>query len=71
MSVKETAAVNQYTADLIACENNLHDLCQFVNSLPEPLDGELPNADYRAVQRIGKLREAIAAATKLADDFWK
>lgn len=71
MSVKETAAVNEYVADLIACDNALFNLCEFVHGLPEPVDGELPNADHRAVQRIGKLREAIAAATKLADDFWK
>ena len=71
MSVKYKAAVNQYVADLIACDNELHDLCEFVHSLPDPVDGELVNADYRAVQRIRKLREAIAAAVKLADDFWK
>lgn len=71
MSVKDPAAVEQYSQDQIACENALINLHEFVTSLPEPLDGELPNADYRAVQRIGKLREAIAVACKLADDFWK
>lgn len=72
MSVKDPAAVNQYSADQIACENALIKLHEFVTSLPQPCRGQLPSPiSYSAVANICKLRCCLADASKIADEFWR
>jgi len=72
MSVKDPAAVNQYSADQIACENALINLHEFVTSLPQPCRGQLPSPiSYSAVANICKLRCCLADASKIADEFWR
>jgi len=72
MSVKDPAAVEQYSQDQIACEGALMALHEFVTSLPQPCRGQLPNPiSYSAVTNIRKLRECLAEASRIADSFWQ
>ena len=72
MSVKDPAAVEQYSQDQIACEGVLMNLHEFVTSLPQPWRGQLPNPiSYSAVTNIRKLRECLAEASRIADSFWQ
>ena len=72
MSVKDPAAVEQYLKDQIACKGMLMNLYEFVTSLPQPWRGQLPSPiSYSAVTNIGKLRECLAEASKIADSFWQ
>jgi len=71
MAVKDTKALTQWCADVIGCCDALKNLHDFTTSLPLPEDGRLLNVDEQCVDRLSKFREAIAAASKLADEFWQ
>jgi len=71
MAVKDTRALTQWCVDVIACIDALKNLHEFTTSLPLPEDGKLQQVDETDVVRLHKFREAIAAASKLADEFWQ
>lgn len=70
MSVKNTNSVTAYVANVAEILAAIENLKEFVESLPAPVDGELPNLHYGHVGSVAKIHELIGEASRYADEFW-
>lgn len=70
MSVKQTSAVNDYTAKVIEIRNALENLIEWVDSLPAPDDNnELHSLHYGHLGTIGHIHELLGQVSQAADGF--
>jgi hypothetical protein len=70
MSVKNTSAVNQYTAMVCEIQSALANLSEWAESLPAPDDNnELANLHYGHLGTVEHIHGMLAQVSKAADSF--
>lgn len=70
MSVKQSAAVNDYTARVLEIRNALDNLIEWADSLPAPDDNnELHSLHYGHIGTIRHIHDLLGQVSQAADGF--
>ena len=67
MAIRDKATVDRYVrmhAEILAALENLQ---EFVETMPAPVDGCIPNVDYTFTGDVGRIHEAISEAARISD----
>lgn len=69
MSVKNANAVSEYTTAVVAMQAALANLMEFAESLPAPVDEQLPNLHYGHLGAIKEMTVKLCELSEIADRF--
>lgn len=71
MSVKSKKHVEEYVKNVDAIHAAIRELMEFVGSLHEPENGELPNMHYGHTGNVDKIATDLTEVVKFTRGFWK